>query len=220
MAATGELLYDLMLAIVAGWIFHFVVVVIPEDQERRQLDEVAAIRVDNMLRHGYTLARPLARVARLHPYKWPLTEKEVEHACAKAQTPEAAPPGWGGTWNSLLRYLHRVTEVQRSTLRPLYGRLDVELVRLLDAEELAFTHVHHFAKRDSLGGSQFTAYAPYLSAWMATIEDLRNYREAEMYTITSIPRPEDDKPDTVLQDEVEGYESGQATAAVDTGADQ
>lgn len=207
MAVSGELLYDLMLAVVAGWLFHFVVVVIPEDQNKRRLDEVAAVRVDNLLRQGYSLARPLARAARVHPNTWPLREEDVLQACAKVGTAEASPPGWAGTWDGLLRHLYRITEIQRTTLRPLYGRLDIELVRLLDAEELAYTHVNHFAKRDSIAGSRFTAYAPYMSTWLAAIEDLRNFRATQMHVEAPPPRPEDDEPDNKVQDEIEAFES-------------
>lgn len=212
MAVSGELLYDLMLAVVAGWLFHFVVVVAPEDREKRRLDEVAAVRVDNLLRHGHTLARPLARAARIHPNKWPLSEENVMRACVKVRIPTASPPGRAGSWDDLLRYLLRVTEVQRSTLRPLYGRLEIELVRILDAEELAFTHVNHFAKPNSIAGKQFTAYAPYLSAWLDAIEVLRSYRETEMQSSEAVPRPEDDEPDSDLQEEIEAYESTTPTA--------
>ena len=220
MAVSGELLYDLMLAVVAGWLFHFVVVVVPEDRERRRLDEVAAVRVDNLLRHGYTLARPLARAARIHPNTWPLSEEDVMRACAKVQTPDVSPPGWAGTWDGVLRYLLRVTEVQRSTLRPLYGRLDIDLVRILDAEELAFTHVNHFSKPNSIAGKQFTAYAPYMWAWLNAIEGLRSYRETEMQTSEAVPRPEDDEPDSELQEEIEAYESTIPTAGKEDASEE
>lgn len=215
MAASGELLYNLMLAVVAGWLFHLVVVVIPEDQEKRRLNEVAAVRVDSLLRHGYTLARPLARAARIHPNTWPMSEEDVTRACTKVQSPDASPPSWAGTWDGLLRYLFRVTEVQRSTLRPLYGRLEADLIRILDAEELAFTHVNHFSKRDSLAGKQFTAYAPYMWAWLNAMEDLRYYRLTEMHTAAAVPRPEDDEPDSELQEEIEAYETATRVAGIE-----
>lgn len=215
MAASGELLYDLMLAVVAGWLFHFVVVVIPEDQEKRRVDEVAAVRVDNLLRHGYVLARPLARAARIHPNTWPLDEEDVERACRRVQTPKASPPGWAGTWDDLLQHLLRVTEVQRSTLRPLYGRLEIHLVRILDTEELAFTHLNHFSKPGSITGKQFTAYAPYMWAWLNAIEDLRYYRLTDMRTATVVPRPEDDKPDSELQREIEAHETTTPGAGIE-----
>lgn len=216
MAVAGELLYGLMLAFVAGWLFHFVVVVVPEERERRRLNEVSAVRVDYLLRHGYTLARPLARAASIHPSTWPLTEEDVRRASAKVGTPDASPPGWAGTWDGLLRHLLRVTEVQRSTLRPLYGRLDVDLVRILDAEELAFTHVSRFSSPNSLAGKQFTAYAPYLWAWLDALEDLRSYRMTEMRTATAPPRPEEDEADGVLQEEVHAHDSAELAADSDT----
>lgn len=73
----------------------------------------------------------------------------------------------------------------------MYIHLDVELIRLLEDEQLQFTHLNHFAKRDSIANEPLLSYAPYLYGWLSTVEKIRVYRRDKMANANPVPDPTD-----------------------------
>ncbi len=127
LSEAGELIYDLALAFLAGWIFHLLVVVVPEAHRKARLDSIVAGRIDFLIRAGFTLAKPLARAANVDPDVFPLPPEAMERACARIR-PSDPPRGWAGDWHGLIRHLERITDVQRLAIKPFYARLGEESV--------------------------------------------------------------------------------------------
>jgi hypothetical protein len=192
LSEAGELIYDLALAFLAGWIFHLLVVVAPEADRRARLDSIVAGRIDFLIRAGFTLAKPLARAADVDPEGFPLLPEAIDRACARVR-PSDPPRGWAGDWHGLIRHLERITDVQRLAIKPFYARLGEDVLRLLDAEELEFTHL----RRVNASSSRFelddlSGLAEWISRWLGAVDALRAYRAEHLAPEVDAPQPGDD----------------------------
>lgn len=176
LAEAGELAYDLSLAMLAGWVFHLLVVVLPEADRRARLEPIVARRIDFLLRAGFTLARPLSHAAKVPETTFPLLPEQLQDACERTK-PTDAPKGWATDWHGLIRHLERVTDLQRLALKAFYPRLEEDLLGILEDEELAFTHL----RRVNSSSSKFElddlrGLEQWIHEWLAAVERLRSYR--------------------------------------------
>lgn len=192
LSEAGELIYDLSLAFLTGWIFHLLVIVAPEADRRARLDSIVAGRIDFLIRAGFTLAKPLARAANVDLENFPPPPEAIDRACARIR-PSDSPRGWAGDWHGLIRHLERITDVQRLAIKPFYARLGEDILKLLDAEELEFTHL----RRVNASSSRFdledlSALAEWISRWLETVDALRTYRAEHLAPGVDVPRAGDD----------------------------
>lgn len=187
-AELGELLYDAGLAYLTAWLFHQLVIVLPEAIRADRLARVLAPRVDALIELGYQIAEGVNRTAGVDSAAFPPDLGTAKRAVEKA-APDSSFPGWGDNWSGVLLHITRRAEDARRGLKPFYPVLDQTLLEVLESEEreaekLAFAlRAGKILRREHLRD-----LASPLHGWLAALDQLLNMRRSTLAAEVQVPR--------------------------------
>ena len=210
-AEASGLAYDASLAYATAWLFQWLVIVRPAEAQQRRMNEIAAPRLDAIIRLGFELADALRRQVNQSVGGFPVDEETVRKACASTTAREWVP-GWDTSWNGLYRHLASESDRFRASLKPMYARLPDDVVALLDREEFAVAQI----ARNERAGRPFdlkhmNAFVVPINRWFEVIDELRGIREGGFAPEIAAPEPQITKPWIILP--IEDSVSGKAENA-------
>jgi hypothetical protein len=186
MAEVGAVVYDLGLAWVTAWAFQLLVIVIPSERERAQVNELIAPRLDQLIRLGMQLADVVAHEASSRPDSL-VDGPSLNKVCASVSLSSDAP-GWATDWGGLLRHLSGRAERVRASLRPFYPRFPPELLQALEEEDQAMEEIvrlERFVR--TFGATDIKRLESPIFRWLRSIEMVRSIRSKQIAPRRPLP---------------------------------
>lgn len=188
MSEAGELMYDASLAFATAWLFQWLVISRPAQSERNALNSILAPKVDRLIYVGLSLADVVASAAGRPHGSFRVDAQEIAKICHKA-SPSDDAPGWASSWSAVLQHFGNQAQRARTSLSPLYARLEPDLLEALAAEEDAMESMLQLLRlSDAHDADNLSRLADPMTRWLTSIDMLCAVRRDSVAPTRDLPK--------------------------------